>query len=224
MKLNGLIKKDIITVILANLKAEMNKLEIIDGMLMESMIESLEWTAEDELEPLAIEQTSFLFFSALPNELKEEMELLTALAAQGNSPAFNHQLIHQSSIHKVKLIGLIERDWWNWSAAVPLVIEWRNQLLLACFLWVGYRLAGQPMAPPKGSEPSQEKQLMESWNQLFRKLNLWNLWVMGASAPLPRANSIPEQLSFSSISSLLPILCWIEERRPAAEVKLSLVY
>jgi len=32
----------IITVILANLKAEMNKLEIIDGMLMESMIESLE--------------------------------------------------------------------------------------------------------------------------------------------------------------------------------------
>ena len=55
---------------------------------------------------------------------------------------------------------------------------------------------------------------------LFRKLNLWNLWVMGASAPLPRANSIPEQLSFSSISSLLPILCWIEERRPAAEVKL----
>ena len=42
MKLNGLIKKDIITVILANLKAEMNKLEIIDGMLMESMIESLE--------------------------------------------------------------------------------------------------------------------------------------------------------------------------------------
>ena len=42
----------------------MNKLEIIDGMLMESMIESLEWTAEDELEPLAIQQTSFLFFSA----------------------------------------------------------------------------------------------------------------------------------------------------------------
>ena len=75
-------EKNIITVILANLKAEMNKLEIIDGMLMESMIESLEWTAEDELEPLAIQQTSFLFFSALPNELKEEMELLTALAAQ----------------------------------------------------------------------------------------------------------------------------------------------
>ena len=53
----------IITVILANLKAEMNKLEIIDGMLMESMIESLEWTAEDEL--AASKQTiNSLFFSS----------------------------------------------------------------------------------------------------------------------------------------------------------------
>ena len=78
-------EKNIITVILANLKAEMNKLEIIDGMLMESMIESLEWTAEDELEPLAIQQTSFLFFSALPNELKEEIKKeLTGIGAQEN--------------------------------------------------------------------------------------------------------------------------------------------
>ena len=41
----------------------MNKLEIIDGMLMESMIESLEWTAEDEL--AAGKQTiNSLFFSS----------------------------------------------------------------------------------------------------------------------------------------------------------------
>ena len=53
---------------------------------------------------------------------------------------------------------------------------------------------------------------------LFRKLNLWNLWVMGASAPLPRANSIPQSFSSCSISSLLPCCSWIEKRRLAAEV------
>ena len=76
------IKKDIITVILANLKAEMNKLEIIDGMLMESMIESLEWTAEDEL--AAGKQTiNSLFFSSEWEE-KWNWWIWLQLAAQEN--------------------------------------------------------------------------------------------------------------------------------------------
>ena len=95
--------------------------------------------------PPPIQHTNQTHQSALPNGLIGVWWLLTGTAAQEN-----------------EWINLMKLNWWfHFSRR----IEWRNQLLLACFLWVGYRLAGQPMAPPKGSEPSQEKQLMESWNQ-----------------------------------------------------------
>ena len=63
-------EKNIITVILANLKAEMNKLEIIDGMIMKSMIESLEWTAEDELAARNSNNHSFSFLFRMGKEMR----------------------------------------------------------------------------------------------------------------------------------------------------------
>ena len=41
------------------------------------------------------------------------------------------------------LVGLSEWDWFS--------------LVFDCWVWVGYRLAGQPMAPPKGDKPNKNQ-------------------------------------------------------------------
>ena len=108
-------KKCIITVILANLKAEMNKLEIIDGMLMESMIESLEWTAEDELEPHAISKTNKSHQSALPNGLIGDLWFAAADAAPRQTANKNKIILF--------LIAdcLLRSVWWIWFLFAALV-------------------------------------------------------------------------------------------------------
>ena len=67
----------------------MNKLEIIDGMLMESMIESLEWTAARGARAAAVNKPIFLSILLFENEKNEERWLLLLCCPRHNPFLWN---------------------------------------------------------------------------------------------------------------------------------------
>ena len=85
---------------------------------MESIIESLEWTAEDELEPLAINQTKLSYWIALPNGQFKESWLIAALAApkEQSSNCFSFVKKRNAAVpaegERTMKSFLLFLDWW----------------------------------------------------------------------------------------------------------------
>ena len=90
------LKKSIITVILANLKAEMNKLEENNEMEFKliwmkwnCLMKVVKWSRKDELARQPIQLSLFPFTPALPNGPDEEREKeLTGIAAEDSAIKF----------------------------------------------------------------------------------------------------------------------------------------